>query len=98
MPQQANEPLMVVMLDNLVQLSLPRIFAIHQKLKRGEVLLNSEIEFFVEMLDRVKHCQRVFLYDAQCRVIFTTVAHLLFKVADLALINEQANNESMPAV
>ncbi len=98
MPQQANEPLMVVMLENLVKHSLPRTFAIRQKLERGEVLLSSEVDFFIEMLDRAKHCQRKFLYDAQCIVIFTTVAHLLFEVADLALKNEQASMESMPAV
>jgi len=97
MPQQANEHLMVVVLDNLVQHSLPRIFAIRQKLERGEVLLSSEIDFFVAMLDRVKHCQREFLHDPQCIVIFSTVAHLLFKVADLALKNEQASIESVPA-
>ena len=95
MPQQANEQLMIVMLDNLVQHSLPRTFAIRQKLERGEVLLSSEIEFFLEMLERVKRCQREFLYDAQCKVIFTTVAHLLFKVADLALKNEQALADKM---
>lgn len=95
MPQQANEQLMIVMLDNLVQHSLPRTFAIRQKLERGEVLLSSEIDFFLEMLERVKRCQREFLYDAQCKVIFTTVAHLLFKVADLALKNEQALADKM---
>lgn len=95
MPHQANEQLMIVMLENLVQHSLPRIFAIRLKLERGEVLLSSEIDFFLEMLERVKRCQREFLYDAQCKVIFTTVAHLLFKVADLALKNEQALNDKM---
>ena len=40
MQQPANEHLMIVMLDNLVQHSLPRTFAIRQKLERGEVLLS----------------------------------------------------------
>jgi|SaaInlLV_10m_DNA_3_1039740.scaffolds.fasta_scaffold13739_2 hypothetical protein len=97
MQQPANEHLMIVMLDNLVQHSLPRTFAIRQKLERGEVLLSSEIDFFVEMLERVKHCQREFLEDAQCRVIFSTVAHLLFKVANLALENEQAIADPLSA-
>ena len=92
MQQQANEQLMIVMLENLVQQSLPRTFAIRQKLERGEVLLGSEIEFFVEMLDRFKRCERDFMYDAQCEVIFKTVAHLLYKVANMAMKNEQENS------
>lgn len=89
MQQVANQQLMVVMLENLVQQTLPRTFAIRQKLERGETLLSSEVDFFVEVIEKVKHCQRNFMYDAQCKVIFTTVSHLLLKVADMALKNEQ---------
>ena len=90
MQQMASQQLMVVMLENLVQQTLPRTFAIRQKLERGEVLLGSEIDFFMEVIEKVNHCQRNFMYDAQCQVIFTTVSHLLLKVADKALQNEQA--------
>ncbi len=90
MHQPANEQLMIVMLQDLVQQSLPRTFAIRQKLERGEVLLGSEMEFFVEMLDRFRRCERDFMHDAQCKVIFTTVAHLLYEVANMAMQNEQA--------
>jgi len=89
MQQVASQQLMVVMLENLVQQTLPRTFSIRQKLDRGEVLLSSEIDFFMEVIDKVNHCQRNFMYDAQCKVIFTTVSHLLLKVADMALKNEQ---------
>ena len=89
--QQAKDELMVVMLQNLVQRSLPRTFAIRQKLERGEVLLKSEINFFVEMLERVNSCQRDFKYDAQCMAIYSTVAHLLSSVAQMALENEQSS-------
>ena len=89
MQQQANEQVMVVILENLVQQALPRTFAIRQKLERGEVLVSSEVDFFVEMIEKINHCQRNFMYDAQCKVIFTTVSHLLLKIADMALKNEQ---------
>ena len=89
MQQQANEQLMVVMLENMVQQTLPRTFAIRQKLERGEILHKSEVDFFLEVIDKVNHCQRNFLYDAQCKVIFTTVSHLLLNVAHMALGNEQ---------
>lgn len=90
MQQQANEQIMVVMLQNLVQHTLPRTFAIRHKLEKGEKLVGSELEFFVEMLGIVNRCQRDYKDDAQCMVIFSTVAHLLHKVSDMALKNEQA--------
>ena len=89
MQPQDKHSMMIVMLRNLVQQSLPKTFAIRQKLERGEVLLSSEINFFVEMLASVNRCQREFDEDAQCMVIFSTVAHLLNRVAEMALENEE---------
>lgn len=86
-----TQPMMTVMLKNMVHQSLPRVFSIRDKLEQGETLEGSELDFFIEMLEKVSHCQRQYLNDPQCRVIFATVAHLLFKVINLALENEQAN-------
>ncbi len=88
MKRPASELVMVVMLENLVQQALPRTLAIRQKLERGEVLLASEVEFFIEMLDRFRRCERDFMQDEHCKIIFTTVAHILYEVANMAMKNE----------
>jgi len=78
-----------VMLDDLVQQSLPRILSIRHKLENGCVLSPSELEFFSDMLHRINICQRQSPEDHDCQVIFATVAHLLYKVISLAMENER---------
>lgn len=97
MSKPGHEELMVVMLQDLVQQSLPRTFAIRHKLERGEVLLGSEIEFFEEMLEKFKLCERQYIKDDECRVVFKTVAHLLNQVAEMAMKNEQATDHNQVA-
>ena len=89
MNQQNTQSVIAVSLDNLVQQSLPRVFAIRHKLDEGCVLSPFELEFFSEMLDRINMCQRQAPDDHECQVIFATVAHLLFKVINKAMENEQ---------
>jgi len=89
MQHQHQEKLLVVMLDELINHSLPRILAVQQHLQRGELLSDAEIYFFSDVLNKVNQCYGAYLHDTQCKVIFSTIAHLLFKVIKKALKNEK---------
>ena len=55
MQHKNSDQIMVVLLNDLVQQSIPRIAAIRQKLQHGGVLTGSEIDFFQSMLQRLSH-------------------------------------------
>ena len=94
MQHDVAEKMLVVLLDDMIQHSLPRILAIEQNLKQGLVLSNAEVDFFIDVLQRVNHCHTTYSDDADCRVIFSSIAHLIFNVLKQALLNEQAFDES----
>ena len=89
MRQDISLQLMVVMLENLVKQTLPRIYAIREKLEHGQVILNTELNFMLETLQTVSQCYRRFHQDVQCMLIFSSVAELLSDVIELAFNNEQ---------
>ena len=95
MQHKNSDQIMVVLLNDLVQQSIPRIAAIRQKLRQGGVLTGSEIDFFQSMLKRLSHCYQHYADDRQCLAIFSCIAHMLFKVVSLAHENEQKSARSV---
>jgi len=89
MNQNIAESIMVAVLDDMVDSSLPRLLAMREKLENGELLGKSELEFCREMIEKVNICQRDNADDPECSEIFADFAHLLFTVSQLALKNEQ---------
>ena len=81
--------LMVVMLENLVQHSIPRVYSIRKKLEQGQLILSSELNFMLDTLNTVSHCYQEFRQDMQCMLIFSGAAELLGEVIGMALKNEQ---------
>lgn len=95
--QHHNEQnLLVVLLEDMLSHHLPRILASKERVKHGEVFSDSELKFFIFLLDRVSYCQARYHKDPQCQVIFTTIAHLIFKVIKRAWENEQAGTTLQP--
>jgi len=92
-PQHAQS-VVAVMLNDLVQQALPRIFAIRHKLDEGCVLTPFELEFLSEMLGHINQCQRQAPHDHMCQVVFTTVAHILIKVTNQAMENENKSEQA----
>lgn len=91
MNEDHSDQIMVVVLNDMVKKSVPRMLAIRHKLEEGETLLSSEVDFFIHMLDKLSRCNREYQHDSQCMTIFACIAHLLFTVVNLALENEQSN-------
>lgn len=91
MQQNITDPLLIVLLDDMVQHTLPRVFSIRNHLEQGQILINPEIYFFSDLLDQINEGLRNYHNDVKSRIIFCTIAHLVFKVIKLALKNEQAN-------
>ena len=89
MQQNHTDEIMVVVLNDLVNQSIPRICAINQKLQLGEVLNESEVDFFLAMLKRLRHCYYHYADDKQCLAIYSCIAHMLYEVINLAHENEQ---------
>lgn len=92
MNEDHSDQIMVVVLNDMVKKSVPRMLAIRHKLEEGETLLSSEVDFFIHMLDKLSRCNREYQHDSQCMTIFACIAHLLFTVVNLALENEQSNS------
>ena len=89
MQHSHSDQVMVVVLRDLVQQSIPRIISIRHKLKQGEVLVGSEVDFFLHLLHRLSHCYQNYAHDRECVTIFSCIAHMLYKVINLAHENEQ---------
>ena len=98
MRQAVVDKLLVVLLEDMTMHSLPRIHAINKHLKTGEVLSEAEVDFFVNQLDRVHQCFELYNKDPQCRIIFSSVAHLMYKVIHRALNNEKSQLSSTAAM
>ncbi len=80
---------LVVLVEDMITHSLPRIHAIDKHLKTGKVLSEAEVDFFVNQLDRVHQCFSLYNKGPRCRIIFSAVAHLMYKVVHRALNNEK---------
>ena len=57
------DKLLVVLLEDMITHSLPRIHAIDKHLQTGEVLSEAEVDFFVNQLDRVHQCFELYSKD-----------------------------------
>ncbi len=89
MQPDVADKMMVVMLDDMVHHTLPRIYAIDKNLRRGDVLSATEVDFFVHHLQTIDQCFRLYQHDPQCRVIFSSMAHLCCRVVKRAWKNQQ---------
>jgi hypothetical protein len=99
MQQQDTQKLLVVMLDDMVNHSVPRILSIRKHLDKGEVLTDADIHFLSSILKRLDLCYGTFEKDTECKVIFSTIGHMLFKVIKIGLKNEKIKmkNFSVPS-
>ncbi len=95
MQHQADEKLLVVMLDDMIDHAIPRLLCIRKHLRNGEVLADADIHFLTGVLDHLSLCYSGYHNDPQCRVIFASIAHLLFKVIKRGLKNEKRMNKHL---
>ena len=98
MRQAVVDKILVVLLEDMISHSLPRIHAIDKHLKLGEVLSEAEVDFFIRQLDRVHQCFELYNKDPQCRIIFSSIAHLMYKVIHRALNNEKRQRGNAAAM
>jgi hypothetical protein len=83
--EQVNlEKIKQVVLIDLNRHSLPRILSLKKKLDQGKSLIASELEFLSEMIVKINICQRGAIKDIDCTIIYTTLAHLVSQVVQLA--------------
>ena len=89
MQQDVTDKMLVVLLDDMIQHTLPRIHAIDNQLQQGDVLSETEISFFKHQLKTIEHCYHHYNHDRQCQVIFSSLAHLFYRVIHQALRNQK---------
>ncbi|MDJ0833906.1 MAG: hypothetical protein QNJ69_10320 [Gammaproteobacteria bacterium] len=89
MQPEVADKMMVVLLDDMILHTLPRIHAINKHMQQGDVLNETEIAFFKHQLKRIDHCYHQYNHDPQCRVIFSSLAHLFYRVIHRALNNQK---------
>ena len=83
-----SESLMVVLLQEMIQHNLPRMLAIREKMRHGEVISTQELVFMKQVVLRINDCFDRFSDDPECRIIFSTLAHLASRVVTRAYENE----------
>lgn len=84
MQHNHDNNVMVALLDEIVNHTLPRIQGIKSKLVNGDSLLDSELSFFHETLGMINSCDRDYPQDPDCEEIFKRLAHMLGEVIELA--------------
>jgi hypothetical protein len=85
-----DESMLVVPLDDMTQHSLPRILVIRKNLKSEDTLSGGDVEFLLHLVGRINECHSKYKDDAEYRVIFSTISHLVYKVVHRAYKNEKA--------
>jgi hypothetical protein len=85
-----DDSMLVVLLDDMVNHSLPRVLGIRKNLKQGDVLSNSDVDFLGHLIEVIMQCHRKYRTDEECRIIFSTISHLVYKVVHSAYKNEKA--------
>ncbi len=95
MQHHGTEKLLVVMLDDMIDHSIPRLLCIRKHLLKGETLTDADIHFLTAVLERVSQCYSGYQKDPQCKIIFSAIAHLLFKVIKRGLKNQKKMNKHL---
>ena len=94
MQRDNREKVMVVVLEDMVNQSIPRILAIRRKVLNGGLLNLSELGFFTAILKRLGHCHHHYAHDSQCLTIFACISHMMYKIINRAHENEQKSLRS----
>ncbi len=89
MQQKVADKMLVVLLNDMILHTLPRIHAIDNQLQQGDVLSETEIAFFKHQLQTIDNCYDRYNDDRQCRLIFSSLAHLIYRVIHRALKNQK---------
>ena len=92
MEHNHSQQIMVAILDDLVQRTIPRIKTMRSKLEQGGVLSAPEVAFCLAMLQRLSHCHRIYGHDPQCVKIFSCMTHLMSELVKLAHDNESSKH------
>ena len=81
--------IITVMLLRLKQQRLPRIFALHEKVLRGDVLDDYDIRFLDSVCCEAQNCHFLCQHYPEYNDLFSRVTHFYHEIAATALKNEK---------
>jgi hypothetical protein len=84
-----DDGIITVMLLRLKQQRLPRIFAIHEKVLRGDVLDDYDIGFLDRVCSEAKTCHVFCQHHPEYNDLFSRITHFYHEIAFTALENEK---------
>lgn len=86
--------IITVMLLRLKQQELPRIFAMHEKVIRGDVLDDYDIGFLDNVCCEAKSCHLLCQRHPEYNDLFSRITHFYHEIALTALENEKLHHPS----
>ena len=81
--------IITVMLLRLKQQRLPRIFALHEKVLRGDQLDDYDINFLDSVCCEAKNCHFMCQHHPEYNDLFSRITHFYHDIALAALENEK---------
>ena len=89
-----DDGIITVMLLRLKQQRLPRVFAMHEKVLRGDVLDDDDIGFLDSVCCEAKNCHFLCQHHPEFNDLFSRVTHFYHEIAITALANEKQKSPS----
>ncbi len=84
-----EDGIITVMLLRLKQQRLPRVFALREKVLRGDALDDYDINFLDNTCCEAKNCHALCQHHPEYNDIFSRVTHFYHEIATMALENEK---------
>ena len=84
-----DDGIITVLLLRLKQQRLPRVFALHEKVLKGEVLNDFDIGFLDSVYAETKRCHAICKNRHEYDDLFSRVTHFYHEIATTALENQK---------
>ncbi|MCK5360837.1 MAG: hypothetical protein KAJ95_09435 [Gammaproteobacteria bacterium] len=84
-----DDGIITVMLLRLKQQRLPRIFAMHEKVLRGDLLDDYDINFLDSVCCEARNCHLLCQQHPEFNDLFSRITHFYHEIALAALENEK---------
>jgi hypothetical protein len=89
MSDKKIEGLITVLAERFTKIRLPRILDIKEKVDKGEILNDSDIEFFEEVFADIRKNEPIIEGNKELEGLVAKAIHLNKEITDMALENEK---------
>lgn len=81
----------IVLLERLTTQTLPRAFAIKERVDRGEILTDRDIDFLQALSERAEEIKPLVDRNPEYQEVYAQAVHLYKEITEQALVNEKGS-------